>query len=135
MPRPARGLLLTMPRVPRPVAFWSVTVVLLLVLAASGAPSPLYRVYQEQLGFSSGVLTLVFGIYAFGLLASLLVVGALSDHIGRRPVVVAALLLQVVGMVLFLLADSTGWLLLARAVQGMSMGALTGSLGAALLDF
>ena len=135
MPRPARGLLLTMPRVRRPVAFWSVTVVLLLVLAASGAPSPLYRVYQEQLGFSSGVLTLVFGIYAFGLLASLLVVGALSDHIGRRPVVFAALLLQAVGMVLFLLADSTGWLLLARAVQGMSMGALTGSLGAALLDF
>ena len=122
-------------RVPRSVAFWSVTVVLLLVLAASGAPSPLYRVYQEQLGFSDGVLTLVFGIYSFGLLAALLVVGALSDHIGRRPVVVAALLLQAVGMVLFLLADSTGWLLAARAVQGLSMGALTGSLGAALLDF
>jgi MFS family permease len=122
-------------RVPRTTAFWSVAGVLLLVLAASGVPSPLYRVYQEQLGFSSGVLTVVFGVYAFALLASLLVVGALSDHIGRRPVLVAGLLLQAAGMVIFLVADGVGWLLAARIVQGLSMGALTGSLGAALLDF
>jgi len=48
---------------------------LVLMLAASGVPSPLYRVYQQEFGFSSGVLTTVFGVYAFSLLASLLVVG------------------------------------------------------------
>lgn len=134
-PRPAR-LLVTMPRGPsRSTAFWSVAVVLVLVLAASGVPSPLYRVYQEQFGFSSGVLTLIFGIYAFALLAALLVVGALSDHVGRRPVLAGALLLQAGAMVLFLLADGVTWLLLARVVQGLSTGALTGALGAALLDF
>ena len=123
------------PRVPRTTAFWSIAVLLLLVLAASGVPSPLYRVYQQEFGFSSGVLTVVFGVYAFALLAALLVVGALSDHIGRRPVLFAALLLQAGGMVIFLVADGVGWLLAARIVQGLSMGALTGSLGAALLDF
>ncbi|GAB3317355.1 MFS transporter [Geodermatophilus aquaeductus] len=123
-----------MPRLSRPLAFWSVAGLLVLVLAASGVPSPLYRVYQEQFGFGSGVLTLVFGIYAFALLAALLVVGSLSDHVGRRPVLAGALLLQAVAMVVFLAADGVGWLLAARVLQGLSTGALTGSLGAALLD-
>ena len=70
----------------RPAAFWTVAVLLTLMLAASGVPSPLYRVYAEQFGFGSGMLTVVFGVYAFALLLSLLVVGGLSDHVGRRPV-------------------------------------------------
>jgi MFS family permease len=119
----------------RSTAFWSIAVLLVLVLAASGVPSPLYRVYQERFGFSSGVLTTVFGVYAFALLAALLVVGALSDHVGRRPVLAGALLLQAGAMVLFLLADDVGWLMAARVVQGLATGAMTGALGAALLDF
>jgi hypothetical protein len=55
-----------------------------LMLAASGVPSPLYRVYQQEFGFSSGVMTTVFGIYSIALLASLLVVGGLSDHVRWR---------------------------------------------------
>jgi MFS family permease len=104
------------------------------MLAASGVPSPLYRVYQEEFGFSSGVLTTVFGIYAFALLVSLLVVGGLSDHVGRRPVLVVAFLLEAAAMVLFLVAGGVGWLLAARALQGLATGALTSTLGAALLD-
>lgn len=115
-------------------AFWSVAVFLVLMLAASGVPSPLYRVYQEEFGFSSGVLTAVFGIYAFALLASLLVVGGLSDHVGRRPVLIAAFVLEAASMALFLFADGVGWLLAARVVQGLATGALTSALGAALLD-
>src|SRR3954453_15962793 len=100
-PGPA-GLAVVVPLRPlrRPAAFWSVAVLLVLMLAASGVPSPLYRVYQEEFGFSSGVLTTVFGIYAFALLASLLVVGGLSDHVGRRPVVAAAFALEAVAMAL-----------------------------------
>lgn len=109
-------------------------VLLVLMLAASGVPSPLYRVYQEEFGFGSGVLTTVFGVYAFGLLLSLLVVGGLSDHVGRRPVLITAFLLEAGAMVLFLAADGVGWLLAARVVQGLATGALTSALGAALLD-
>jgi predicted MFS family arabinose efflux permease len=119
----------------RSTSFWSIAILLVLVLAASGVPSPLYRVYQERFGFSSGVLTAVFGVYAFALLAALLVVGALSDHVGRRPVLAASLVLQAGAMVLFLAADGVGWLMAARVVQGLATGAMTGALGAALLDF
>ncbi|MGY1639585.1 MFS transporter [Geodermatophilus sp. SYSU D00703] len=121
-------------RLPPRAAFWSAATLLVLVLAASGVPSPLYRVYQERFGFSAGVLTTVFGIYAIALLGALLVVGRLSDHVGRRPVIAVGLLLQVGASVLFLAADGVGWLLAARVVQGLSVGALTGTLGAVLLD-
>lgn len=121
-------------RLPQAAAFWSVAVLLVLMLAASGVPSPLYRVYQEEFGFSSGVLTTIFGIYAFALLASLLVVGGLSDHVGRRPVLIGAFLLEAVAMGLFFAADGVGWLLAARVVQGLATGALTSTLGASLLD-
>src|SRR3712207_5848949 len=122
------------PTLSRTPAFWTTAGMLLLVLAVSGVPTPLYRVYQEQFGFGPGMLTTVFGIYAMALLASLLVVGGLSDHVGRRPVLAGGLLLQAAAMVVFLSADSVGWLLAARVLQGISMGALTGTLGAVLLD-
>jgi len=80
------------------------------------------------------VLTTIFAIYAFALLASLLVVGGLSDHVGRRPVIAAAFALEAVAMALFLAADGVGWLLVARVVQGLATGALTSALGAWLLD-
>src|SRR4051794_14595616 len=104
------------------------------MLAASGVPSPLYRVYQQEFGFSSGVLTTIFAIYAFALLVSLLVVGGLSDHVGRRPVIAAAFALEAVAMAVFWAADGVGWLLAARVVQGLATGALTSALGAWLLD-
>jgi MFS family permease len=118
----------------RPAAFWTIAVLLVLMLGASGVPSPLYRVYAVEFGFGSGMLTVVFAVYAFALLVSLLVVGALSDHVGRRPVLAVALLLEAVSMVLFLAADGVVWLLVARIVQGFATGAMTGAFGAALLD-
>jgi MFS family permease len=118
----------------RPAAFWTVAVLLVLMLAASGVPSPLYQVYAAEFGFGSGTLTVVFAVYAFALLVSLLVVGGLSDHVGRRPVLTVALVLEAASMVLFLSADGVGWLLAARIVQGLATGAMTGAFGAALLD-
>ena len=118
----------------RPAAFWAVAVLLVLMLAASGVPSPLYRVYAEEFGFGSGMITVIFAVYAFALLVSLLVVGGLSDHVGRRPVLAVALVLEAGSMVMFLVADGVGWLLAARIVQGLATGAMTGAFGAALLD-
>ncbi|WP_457968012.1 MFS transporter [Pseudomonas sp. R4-84] len=110
-------------------------ITLLGFLAASSAPTPLYHLYQEHLQFSPAILTLIFGVYAFSLLAALLVVGSLSDYLGRRPVIFAALLLNMLAMLLFINADSVGWLMGARLIQGFATGMATSVLGAALLDF
>ncbi|BBP54879.1 MFS transporter [Pseudomonas brassicacearum] len=108
---------------------------LLGFLAASSAPTPLYHLYQEQLQFSPAVLTLIFGVYAFSLLAALLTVGSLSDYLGRKPVIFVALLLNMLAMLLFISADSVAWLISARLIQGFATGMATSVLGAALLDF
>ncbi|MCP2163819.1 MFS transporter [Goodfellowiella coeruleoviolacea] len=115
-------------------AFAAVAAISVLFMAASSAPSPLYVVYQQQWGFSATVLTVVFAIYVVGLLGSLLVVGALSDHVGRRPVLGAAILLESVSLVLFLTAGDVTVLGVARFLQGVATGAAITALGATLVD-
>lgn len=117
--------------------FWTLSfhaATLLTFLAASAAPTPLYHIYQETWHFSPILLTFIFSVYAFSLLTTLLIVGSLSDHIGRRPVVFAAILLQAASMLLFVLADSPSWLVAARIVQGIATGAASGAIGATLVD-
>lgn len=109
-------------------------ITLLTFLAASSAPTPLYHLYQEGLHFSAGMLTLIFGVYALSLLAALLTVGSLSDYLGRKPVIFAALILDMLAMLLFINADSVAWLIAARTLQGFATGMATAVLGAALLD-
>jgi MFS family permease len=103
-------------------------------MAASGVPTPLYVVYQQAWGFSDTTLTVVFAIYIVGLLGALLTVGALSDHVGRRPVLGAAIALESVSLVLFLAANGVPLLMLARFTQGIATGAAVTALGAALVD-
>jgi len=109
-------------------------ITLLTFLAASSAPTPLYHLYQEGLHFSAGMLTLIFGVYALSLLAALLTVGSLSDYLGRKPVIFAALILDMLAMLLFINEDSVAWLIAARTLQGFATGMATAVLGAALLD-
>src|SRR6478672_845742 len=115
---------LPLPRLGRTPGFWVVTLALGALMVAAGAPSPLFVVYQAQWHFSPAALTTVFAAYPLALLASLLTVGGLSDHVGRRPVLAAALALDAVAMLLFL----------AGAVQGVATGAAMGVVSAALVD-
>lgn len=116
----------------KPVGFLALTT--LCFFAASSAPTPIYHVYQQAWGFSAAMLTLVFGMYAFTLLAALLLVGSLSDYLGRRPVIFAALVLEIIAMLLFIFAVDVSWLLFARTIQGIATGMAGSALGAALLD-
>jgi MFS family permease len=102
--------------------------------ACGAAPTPLYQHYQESFGLTPFVLTIVFAAYVVSLLAALLTVGSLSDYIGRRPAIMAALALNIVAMLMFVAADSAGALIAARAVQGFATGLATATLGATILD-
>jgi len=115
-------------------SLWFLAITLLSFLAASTAPTPLYHLYQDQLHFSSAMLTLIFAVYALSLLAALLTVGSLSDHLGRKPVIFSAVLLNALAMLLFIYADSVAWLIGARVLQGFATGMATAVLSATLLD-
>jgi MFS family permease len=105
-----------------------------LGLFASLTPSPLYRDYSVLWHFSPLTLTLIYATYAFGVLATLLLAGAVSDDVGRRPVLLVALGGLMGATLLFLAADSAAWLFLARGLQGLATGAALSAASASLLD-
>jgi predicted MFS family arabinose efflux permease len=117
------------------LAFAGVTLSFLGLFLAAGAPSPLFRLEQQEWGFPVWLLTIAFAIYAIALLATLLVAGSLSDYIGRRPVLIGALGVEAAVMLIFLLAPDIGWVIAARTVQGIATGAGVGAFTAAAAEY
>ncbi|HEY0935345.1 MAG TPA: MFS transporter [Trebonia sp.] len=127
--RPAR-----LPRLAGTPALLLLASLIVSMLAASIAPSPLYAFYQREWGFTPITTTIVFGVYAVAVLSSLLVFGRLSDYTGRRPVLLGALAVQVVSLLVYASASGVGELMAARVIQGLSTGAALGAIGAGMLD-
>ena len=121
-------------RLSRPLAFALQASIIVSFLAGSSVPTPLYALYQARWGFSPIMTTVVFGIYALAVLVTLLVTGRLSDHVGRRPVILVAAAMQAVTMAIFVLADGVGHLVLARVVQGIATGMAASAVGAGMVD-
>ncbi|MER7792270.1 MFS transporter [Streptomyces sp. NPDC097640] len=112
------------------LAAWPVTAVFIL----SNTATPLYVLWRDELGFSSGTLTVVFACYIVGLLAALLVAGVVSDRVGRKPVLLPALALAVVASVLFATAGSIATLAIARLLSGVAVGSIVSAGMAAVAD-
>jgi predicted MFS family arabinose efflux permease len=117
----------------RPAVFVLASLIVAL-LASSAAPTPLYAIYQAKWHFTPITTTVVFGVYAMAVLVALLTLGKLSDHIGRRPVLLTAIAVHAGSLVIFATATGVPALLSARVVQGLSTGAALGAIGAAMLD-
>jgi MFS family permease len=118
----------------RAAAFWLLACLLASFLFAASAPSPLYSLYQAMWRFPPSTLTLIYAVYAFGALAALVITGRLSDHAGRRLATAIALLVQIIGMLAFIVAQSPEWLYAARVLQGVGTGMAAGAISAWLLD-
>ncbi|MET9577825.1 MFS transporter [Streptomyces sp. DT199] len=116
------------------LAVFSVAFAFWITMAGTTAPTPLYPLYGEEFGFTPFTVTVVFAVYALGVVLGLLVFGRLSDQVGRRPVLVAATLLSVVAAVVFLLAQSVAAMLVARVVSGFSAALVTGAATASLTE-
>ncbi|WP_406083923.1 MFS transporter [Micromonospora zamorensis] len=108
-------------------AFW-------ITLVGTTVPTPLYPLYEMQFGFSSLTVTVVYALYALGVVVGLLVFGRLSDQIGRRPVILAALLLSVVADAVFLFAVDLAMIIVGRILAGLSAALIIGAATAALAE-
>ncbi|MGA5319502.1 MFS transporter [Streptomyces seoulensis] len=97
-------------------------------------PTPLYGLYRERIGFSELIVTVVFAVYAVGVIVALLLTGGASDVLGRRPVLAVALVLSALSAVCFLLEGGLPLLYLGRVLSGFSAGLLSGTGTAAVLD-
>jgi len=119
---------------PPSTAFIGSAAVFAALYVAAGAPTPLLVVFEQQWRFPAWVLTVAFASYALGLLAALLVAGSLSDHIGRRPVLIGSLLVELGAMLMFVFAPGIGWVIAARTVQGIATGAATSAFSASVVE-
>ncbi|CAM5303581.1 MFS transporter [Streptomyces avidinii] len=103
-------------------------------MAGTTLPTPLYGLYQEKFGFSELMVTVVYAVYAFGVIGVLLLAGNASDAVGRRPVLLAGLAFSALSAVCFLCATGLGWLYAGRLLSGLSAGLFTGAATAYVME-
>lgn len=116
---------------------WAYPLLLVLcgvALGVSGVPAPLYHLYETTWHLTPLATTVVFASYAVAALAAVLISGRISDVVGRKPVLVGALVAMIVGLGVFLVADDITLLLVARTIHGAAVGSIVVVAAAALLD-
>lgn len=97
-------------------------------------PTPLYGLYQEKFGFSELTVTVVYAVYAVGVIGVLLLAGNASDVVGRRPTLLVGLGCAVASALCFLCATGLGWLYAGRLFSGLSAGLFTGAATAYVME-
>jgi MFS family permease len=116
------------------IGFWVVATAFFVTLAFSAVPTPLYVLYQARDHFSSAMLTVVYGIYAAGVIGTLFLAGHVSDWLGRKRILIPALLVDVAAAAIFLIAPSLPGLLVARVISGIAVGLATATATAYLTE-
>jgi MFS family permease len=104
---------------------WIIGAVFLIQMAFASLPTPLYPLYQQRDGFAAFTITVIFAVYAVGVMASLIFLGHLSDWLGRRRMVAVSVVVAIVADLIFLISAAVPALIVARFVDGVAIGALT----------
>ncbi|WP_022910925.1 MFS transporter [Aestuariimicrobium kwangyangense] len=110
---------------PRTVPDWArVSFALVAIGWGANQFAPMVQVYRQQVSLSASTATALFGLYAAGLVPTLLVAGWWSAHRGKRPFVrFGAVTSLVSSLVLAVNTHHTGGLLLGRILAGVAIGA------------
>ncbi|MDN6180273.1 MAG: MFS transporter [Halomonas subglaciescola] len=119
---------------PAPLTFLGPAFAFLVVMLGTTLPTPLYPIYQAEYGFSQLIITVIFAVYAIGVIGALVVTGRWSDQLGRRPMLFAGMLFAALSDAIFLAGDSLGMLLLGRVISGISAGIFTGTATVAVIE-
>lgn len=121
-------------RAPTRLSFLLVTAAFLITMIGTTLPTPLYPIYQSQMGYSQIIITLIFAAYAFGVIAGLIAFGSWSDQLGRRRVLLGGLLFAVASNLVFIASPELVPLLIARVLSGLSAGIFTGTATVAVVE-
>jgi MFS family permease len=119
---------------PRRLSYGVIVYGLTMLVATGTVPLGLYQAYADEFHFSPAVLTLLAAATMFGVIAAVVLFGNLSDRIGRRAVLLPAVLVGALSMVLFIVANGVAALLAARISSGLAVGLFTGAGTAALTE-
>lgn len=119
---------------PTGLALGGTSVAFMSLYLGAGALTPLLVDYKERFAFAPEMLNVAFAVYAAGFLVAALVFGSLSDHIGRRPVLIGGLIVQLASNVLFLTATDVSAVIAGRIIQGIASGAATAAFTAVMVE-
>jgi MFS family permease len=114
--------------------FWIAGYAFAVTMAFSTVPAPLYVLYQARDRFGSLMVTVIFAAYAVGVVASLFLVGHLSDWLGRRRIALLAVGISMLAGVAFLAWPEVPGLIVGRVIAGISVGMLTATATAYLSE-
>ena len=116
------------------LAFISAVVSLVAAFAAVGSTIPLFNIYRAEDGFTNAGISMTVAAYSAATLATLLVLGRLSNHLGRRPTSSASLGLILLGCLLLLNVHAIGVLIAGRLLMGLGAGLASSSLTSYIVD-
>src|SRR5260370_16405452 len=116
------------------VASVTVDVAFMINMMGTTLPTSIYRDYQLQYGLTPTLITVIYAIYAAGVLGALLTVGNWSDQLGRRRMLIAGLCCSAESAFPFLLSHGLFGLMLGRLLSGISAGIFTGTATVAVIE-
>jgi MFS family permease len=116
------------------LAFVSAVVSLVAVFAAVGSTIPLFNIYRAEEGFTNADISLTVVAYSAATLSTLLVLGRLSNYVGRRPTAIASLGLLVLACLLLLNVHHIGILIAGRLLMGLGAGLASSTLTSYIVD-
>lgn len=116
------------------LAFLSAVVSLVAAFAAVGSTIPLFNIYRAEDGFTNADISMTVVAYSAATLATLLMMGRLSNHMGRRPTALASIGLLVLGCLVLLNVHHIGILIAGRLLMGIGAGLASSSLTAYIVD-
>lgn len=122
------------PPVRSTLGFAATLFVFAVVMIGTTLPTPIYPDLQREFRFGASTTTVLFAVYAGGVIAALIAVGRLSQVVGRKPLLLAGILLSFVSAILFAVGTPEGLLFAARIVSGFSAGILTSTGTVAVLE-
>ncbi|SDJ45377.1 Predicted arabinose efflux permease, MFS family [Bradyrhizobium sp. Rc2d] len=116
------------------LAFLSAVVSLVISFATAAAPIPLFNIYRTEDGLSNAGISMAVVAYTVGTIAALLVLGRLSNHLGRRLTAITSLSLLLLGCLLLLNVHDIDTLLAGRLLVGVGTGLAGSSLTSYIVD-
>ena len=116
-------------------SFIIVALATLFLLMGATIPTPLYGLYKITFALSPLAITLIYAAYSVGVVPTLFFFGPLGDALGRKPLLIIAILFAITGTLILGFATSFNWLIIGRLAQGIGIGAVLGNATAALVEF
>lgn len=115
-------------------AFIGVVYAYTIVMLGTTLPTPLYPIYSAAFDLSTLMITMIYAVYAAGVISALLVFGHWSDRIGRKYILIPGVLISASSALIFLFSDHVAWLFIGRILSGFSAGLFTSTATATLIN-